>query len=343
MKKKIIIASIVLLVLIGIIGSVIYHIQNKVHYNTGFVSGNSAGNLYNGGLFCENNGIVYFANPDDEYRLYSMDSNGTNLQKLCDDSVSYINVDDHYIYYVQNSRFNGSNSKSDSNLELVSNDSLCRLSKKGGKPVVLDSASCMYASLIGNSLFYLHYDESNEANLYKVDIDGENLKRLQNYYVYTCSTLDKYFYYNGMKTNGSIYQYDTTTGNVSLFYECNSYKPIVVSSQDVYYLDVDQDNALVHCNPEYDKPVTLSKDSVDCYNIYGSYIYYQRYSEDSPGLCMIKNDGTNFTVLAPGNFSSIHITSYYIYFMDFKTKEFYYTSTSNPGVLTPFHPGKIED
>ena len=44
-------------------------------------------------------GIVYFANPADNYCLYSMNPDGTNIKKLEDQSVSYINVDDHYIYY----------------------------------------------------------------------------------------------------------------------------------------------------------------------------------------------------------------------------------------------------
>ena len=54
---------------------------------------------YNEGYFCEKDGIVYFANPADNYCLYSMNPDGTNIKKLEDQSVSYINVDDHYIYY----------------------------------------------------------------------------------------------------------------------------------------------------------------------------------------------------------------------------------------------------
>lgn len=336
MKKKLVITGVILLIILGVAGALFYQFQNKVYYNTDYVNGNSAGNLYNGGLFCEKDGTVYFANPDDNFRLYSMDANGSNLKKLNDDSVSYINVDDHYIYYIRNSDY------TDADIFSTKADALCRVSLNGKHVTILDEAPCMYASLIGNSIFYLHYDESDATTLYKVDIDGKNLKQLQNYYVFTCSSQDKYFYYNGMKSDGNVYQFDTTTGNISLFYECNAYKPIVTGQNDIYYLDVDQDNALVHTNTQYDKPITLTTDSVDCYNIYGSYIYYQRYSEDSPGLCMIKNDGTESSVIAQGDYSSIHITSYYIYFMDYKTKEFYYTPTSNPGELTPFHPGKIE-
>lgn len=53
-------------------------------------------------------------------------------------------------------------------------------------------------------------------------------------------------------------------------------------------MDVDQNNALVHTNMKSGHPVTLTKDSLDLYNVYGSSIFYQRYSEDNPALCMIK-------------------------------------------------------
>ena len=48
-------------------------------YNDGYVNGNTAGNLYNEGYFCEKDGIVYFANPADNYCLYSMNPDG----KMC--------------------------------------------------------------------------------------------------------------------------------------------------------------------------------------------------------------------------------------------------------------------
>ncbi|MBS6682038.1 MAG: DUF5050 domain-containing protein, partial [Roseburia sp.] len=54
---------------------------------------------------------------------------------------------------------------------------------------------------------------------------------------------------------------------------------------------------------------------------------------------MIKNDGSDFKELAQGNYSNINVTSNRIYFTDFKTRQVFYTSTSNPGELTPFHPG----
>lgn len=119
-------------------------------------------------------------------------------------------------------------------------------------------------------------------------------------------------------------------------------KPIVTSDDNVYYMDVDQNNALVHTNMKSGHPVTLTKDSLDLYNVYGSSIFYQRYSEDNPALCMIKNDGSGYQELAQGNYSNINVTSSYIYFTDFKTKEMFCTPTDHPGTLTAFHPGVIK-
>lgn len=46
---------------------------------------------------------------------------------------------------------------------------------------------------------------------------------------------------------------------------------------------------------------------------------------------MIKNDGSGYQELAQGNYSNINVTSSYIYFTDFKTKEVFCTPTDHPG------------
>lgn len=339
MKKStsLIIMILILILIIGI--GVFSSFRSKTKYNDHFVNGNTAGNLYNAGLFCESNGSVFFANPDDNYRLYSMDLDGSNLKKLCDDTVMYINADSHYIYYVRNNEQNSASYGFFS----FNNNSLCRISRKGGNILILDPDPCIYATLIGNYVYYLHYDTEDATTLYKVGIDGEDRQQVYSPYIFTCSALGQYFYSNGTTSDGALYQYDTTTDQMEKIYDCNCYKPIVTSDNNVYFLDVDQDNALVHTNIASDNPITLSSDSIDLYNVYGSYIYFQRYSEEDPALCMIKNDGTGYTELALGNYSNINVTSSYIYFTDYKTKAVFCTPTDHPGELTPFHPGMIED
>ncbi len=338
--KKAIGIIIAVLVVIAIAGISIYSVlDNRIKYNDSYVNGNSAGNLYNAGLFCESNGTVFFANPDDNYRLYSMDLDGSNLKKLCSDTAMYINADDNYVYYIRN---NDENSV-DYAFFTYARHSLCRIKRSGGSPKVLDREPCLYATLIGNYIYYLHYEDETASTLYRVGIDGKDMEQVQNTYVFTCSALGQYFYTNGTEKDGALYEYNTATNTHAKIYECNCYKPIVTSDNNVYYLDVNQDMALVHTNIEADQPITLTDDSIDLYNINGSYIYYQRYSKDNPAVCMIKNDGSEFKEIAPGNYSNISITSHNIYLTDYESKAVFYTPTSNPGELQPFHPGIIED
>lgn len=337
MKKTLPLVIIAVLAAIFVIIGIFDHQTNKIHYNTSYVNGNTAGNLYNAGLFCESNGTIFFSNPDDDYRLYSMDTNGNHLKKLSYDRALYINADANYVYYVRNN-------EAGTGFDFFSyaRNSLCRIRRDGSGAKILDKDPCLYASLVGNYIYYLHYDTEDATTLYKIGIDGKDRQKVYTPYIFTCSTLGQYIYTSGTQTDGALYQYDTSNDTMNKIYDCNCYKPIVTSDNNVYYMDVNQNNALVHTNIQSDNPVTLSTDSLDLYNVYGSYIYYQRYSETDPALCMIKNDGSDYRELAQGNYSNINVTSNYIYFTDFNTKEVFCTPTENPGTLTAFHPGTAE-
>lgn len=140
-KISIIIAVIVIIALIAA-AAIFHYLSTRTHFNEGYVNGNTAGNLYNGGLFCEYDGTVYFSNPSDGGKLYSMSPDGSNLVKLCDDTVSYINADEHYLYYVRNNP--GATGAALSFLS-VNTDSLCRIDREGGDDsvLILDSAPCL--------------------------------------------------------------------------------------------------------------------------------------------------------------------------------------------------------
>ena len=337
--KKAIPIIIAVVVVIGIAVGVIIHKQsNKIIFNTGYSNGNTAGNLYNNGTFCEHNGKVYFSNPDDNGKLYSMDANGSNVTKICDDVARFINADDHYLYYIRDNSGEGF----DNSFFNYNCYSLCRVDQDGGKAVILDEDPCLYAALVGNYIYYLHYDTEDATTLYSIRIDGKEKQQVMDQYIYTCSVLDQYIYYTS-SANGSLMRLDTTTNTSTTVLGCNCYKPIVTSENNVYYMDVSQDNALVHNSINSDMPTVLSSDSLDHFNVYGSYIYYQVYDKDSPKLCMIKNDGSGYREIKNGSFMSINVTSNNIYFTDYYSGTVYYTSLSNPGFVDTFHPGTGEE
>ncbi len=333
---------ITVIITIAILGILIFagtHLGKKnTIMNEGFVNGNTAGNLYNGGLFCESNGVIFFSNPSDGGKLYSMDANGNNLKKINDDVATYINADENYVYYVRN------NSGSSLNFNYVAfhRNALVRIDRDGDNLIILDTEPCLYASLIGNYIYYLHYDEQDASTLYKVRIDGEEQKQVMNDAVFTCNADGQYFYYNGMDTDGSIHRFDTVNDNSTIVYVGNCFQPIVSDGKDVYYIDGNTDYSIVHTNLQFSNPTYVTRDSVDAYNVYGSYIYYQKYDKDGSALCMVKNDGSESMIIREGSFCDIHVTSYYVFFREYYSGDMYYFPRTNPNDVQRFSPGTLE-
>lgn len=333
---------ITVMITIAILGILIFagtHLGEKnTIMNEGFVNGNTAGNLYNGGLFCESNGVIFFSNPSDGGKLYSMDANGNNLKKINDDVATYINADENYVYYVRN------NSGSSLNFNYVAfhRNALVRIDRDGDNLIILDTEPCLYASLIGNYIYYLHYDEQDASTLYKVRIDGEEQKQVMNDAVFTCNADGQYFYYNGMDTDGSIHRFDTVNDNSTIVYVGNCFQPIVSDGKDVYYIDGNTNYSIVHTNLQFSNPTYVTRDSVDAYNVYGSYIYYQKYDKDGSALCMVKNDGSESMIIREGSFCDIHVTSYYVFFREYYSGDMYYFPRTNPNDVQRFSPGTLE-
>ena len=76
-------------------------LKEKIPPNDISVTGNTAGNLNNHGLFAESGGKVYFSNALDGGCLYSMNPDETDLVKYNDGAVSSINAAGKYLYYAQ--------------------------------------------------------------------------------------------------------------------------------------------------------------------------------------------------------------------------------------------------
>ena len=97
--RNILIAAIPVLLFAGLF---VYSIISKrVPENPPGTTGNTAGNLNNGGLFCEDEGIVYFSNAYDNNSLYSMNPDETDVKKLSNAQVYSINAAGNFLYYYQ--------------------------------------------------------------------------------------------------------------------------------------------------------------------------------------------------------------------------------------------------
>ncbi len=306
--KHFFILFLIIAVIAGLTG---YHYYStRTRWNASFVNGNTPGNLYNNGIFCEHNDTIYFSNPNDNHHLYSMDANGENLKKLQADIASFINADDNYVYYVRNNA-DGNNKFS---FLHINTNSLCRYDLKTGKVLVLDPDPSIYASLIGNYIYYIHYDSDTASTLYRIKIDGSKKEQVDKNPYFTCSANGQYFYYNGIKDNHNIYQMDTSTGNTNVICQGNYWMPSA-DNENIYFLDCNQNYSLMKLARSNPTPSQIIPDRIEYYNVYGDVIYFQRNNlNDDAALCRVNTDGSNYQVIKEGNFTNINVTSGYIYF-----------------------------
>lgn len=338
MKKKLPFVLLFVLLCIAVAIGVYRHFSTKTRFNESYVNGNTAGNLYNSGRFCENGGQIFFANPDDENRLYVMNPDGSDLKKLSDDNATYINADNNYVYYTRN---NASEDTAFSFLSINTN-SLCRIDRANGKnSMIMDREPSIYASLVGDYIYYLRYTKETATNLYKIRIDGSEQKEVNRNAYYTCSTDGQYIYYNGRESDHNIRRLDTASDSESTLLSANCWMPTVVEGTTAYYMDCDHDYALARADLSTGEQVLLTEDRIDTYNVSGEYIYFQRSGSD-PALCRIRTDGSDYTVIASGIYNTINVTSSYVYFTEYYTGEVLRTPTDAPGSVEGFHPGKAD-
>lgn len=341
MKKKLPLIVFLIVLVLAIGGGITAHMLTRQHFNDDYVNGNTAGNLYNEGLVCEYDGMIYFANPSDRDRLYSMNTDGTELTKLSNDTVSYINVDEYYIYYVRNNpgtagAFSFTN---------FNTDSLCRISRNSiaDSVLVLDAAPSLCASLVGNYIYYLHYSDSDGSTLYKVKIDGSEQSQIATEPLFTASASGQYIYYNGVSSEHYLWRRNTENDTTGMLYGGNCWMPTVVDDATLYYMDCDNHYSIARVDLASGDKVLLSEDRVDWYNVCGNYIYFQRVDAEEPALCRMHTDGSNYEVLSVGNHKNICTTSEYVYFRDYNTEQTYRMKHNDTGSIELFLPGIVED
>lgn len=311
MTKKKVIKTVVLVVvlLLIVIGLVLAIINGRFRYNEEGATGNTTGNIYNSGLFCEYKGYVYFANPADDNSLYRMKSDGTELEKLHSDSVSYIQVINDYIYYVR--------------LNETSADVVLR-----GQPYGIfrleigdDRAESVYNGLVksmclcGNYIYFQAYDDENFIQLKRVKVDGEDLKTLTDKDYAPLAVWKNSIYFPEVQDNHYLKRLETDTERITTATEGNFYMPTFIEGF-MYYIDLDNDMKLTRISLSTNETEVLDDGRCINYNLSeeNGVIYYQLENEDDHKLCRMQLNGQGKITVIEGDCSNIHVTKNYTYF-----------------------------
>lgn len=323
---------IILLVVIGIVAGLGYYkyINTVTFYNEPGTNGNTIGNLYGSGLFCENNGVVYFANPNDFGRIYKMNPDESNIEIVANDCVFYINADDNYLYYSRN------NNRDNSFVLDVNTESLCRMTKRNKKVIILDQANCNAAALAGNRVVYLRYDPDEATTLYMVGIDGENREQISKAALDPCCMVGEKMYYSGVEHDHNLHALNLDTGDSAFVSEENLWMPLI-DGDTLFYMNLDDNNRVYRSSLSGEGKAGVTTYGTSGYNVSGNYLYYQSIKGNPDGLYRVDLTTGEEVLLTEGQFNNINITSKYVYFADYRTGATFHSplGSTQVGVFNP--------
>lgn len=331
-KQKRNIYVILVIIAVFLLLFIVSFFTGRITLNPAGTIGNSAGNLNNSGLFCEYEGTVYFSNPTDHGRLYSMHPDETNIQKLSDLNVRNILAGGKYLYYFQ------LGDAGDAGLgSVISMKSFNRSNLKGKDVTGLTRDTVITAQLVDNYLYML-VSESDGPSFYKLKIDKSDKVVLANAQINPACAVNGTIYYNGTDTNHYLYGLDTATDSTYEVWKGNLWYPIVEGDY-VYYLDVAENYRLCRYSISQDMIEVLTNDRVDCFNVGSGYIYYQK-NGDTPQLKCMRIDGSNVMIIAEGIYNHINMTSEYVYFQEYGNDMSFFHSYIGSGGYEAFVPAQ---
>lgn len=333
MKKSLkMILGIVIVIAVVALGAAAM-LSQRVSLNPAGTVGNTAGNLNNSGLVCENDGVVYFYNPYDGGGLFSMNPDESNLRRLNTLKVRNILAGGDYLYYFQ---YGSAVSDSAFGQALVVH-TFDRCKTNGSNSDSLTKDLVVSGQLVDNYLYLLTSGNAG-TSFFKVKIDNSDQVVLADYAINPACAENGVIYYVGTQNDHYLYGLDTATDIPYEVWRGNLWNP-VLEGDYIYYMDVANDYRICRYSRSQNVIEVLSNDRADCFNVGGGYIYYQKNGADPQLKCM-RTDGSDVITVAEGNYTNINMTSQYVYFQEFGDEYSLYHSRLGSTGFEPFHAAK---
>lgn len=337
-KVKTVLICIIALSILTIV-IILLKLGTRLPENPSDYAGNSAGNLYNRGLFAEDDTYIYFANLADNYRLYRMDKSLEHIERINKDSVEYLNPDSssRFLYY---SRINyRQNTQGNTVFDLLSSG-IYRLNLKNSGVSRLYDETCGTVLLAGNRLFYQAHGKDGSFDLYSLPSDKEKASSalVTTEYLTPACYSDNLLYYAGVGTDHYLYTYSPDNDSTNVYAEIDCYLPIVADG-GVYFLSQAHNYALYFLPNTSDEASLLVDERISSYNLStdGKTLFYQIDNGRNNRLCRYDIASGTETVLMDGDYKNLNTVSDYLFFSDFaETVCYCYDTTAD--VVFSFMP-----
>lgn len=308
-----------ILILAGValcMGTSLFYWYNKDQ--TSFPSettiGNSAGNLYNGGLVAEYDNFLYYSNFEEDGILYQSNADLSNPKPINNDRAAYINVTDDYIIY---SRQNNLKESHNTDVLGFSNVGIYRIDKNGTNSIQLDKTPAGTVSLSGPYVYYQHYSKENAYELFRIKLDGTEKKRLSSDPIIPAMFHQETLYYSNFHPTHDLMKLNTSSLNSRLLLKGNVAMPLVIDSY-IYYLSLSDNYSILRSDLDGSNPTVIVPTRCSTYNISGKDLYYQVDNAVSNGLYHLNLETMESTLIKEGNFRNINLSSQYVFYQDIK-------------------------
>ena len=185
--------------------------------------------------------------------------------------------------------------------------------------------------LIDDYVYYQHYDNNNGMTLYRCSTNNEDKGEVLKEIVNPCCVYNSDIYYPDQNNYFYLNVFDTDTLKSTPYLNERMYNP-VFSNGYIYYINISNGYCLSRYSFDSHSTEDLTTDRVDCFNILGDVIFYQRNAEDTPALMRMRSDGSDSVMIAMGNYSNINMTTVYTYFHSYGDPMDMYrvSTTGNP-------------
>lgn len=279
--------------------------------------GNTAGNLNNGGLFCEYDGTVYFSNSFLGGVLCTMTPDEEHLQVLSNAMAQCILAGGENVYYFQAGVFGEGDISN-----IASQHGMMRYDIRKKKTSLLSEEVVVTGQLMDDYL-YLMTLQKKKTELIKIRGDKTDKVVLTNYVLNPACVRDGFIYYNNTLEDNNLYSLDAAdiprrVTDISMYFP-------IAEGNWIYYMDIYHNYRLCRYNLSSEEIEVLTDDRVDCFNVGSGYIYYQKNGKDACLKCM-RTDGSDVFTLLDGNYCRINMTSRYVYFQDFESHALFHAN-----------------
>lgn len=297
----------------------ILKLNSRLPINPVEYSGNTAGNLYNRGLFAEDETYIYFANLADNYRLYRMNHALENMECINNDSVEYLNPDasSTYLYY---SRINYRQNTYGNTVFDILDTGIYRLNLKNKGLTRLYPDACGSVLLGGNTLFYQTYGEDGNFDLESLTVHEKDAKSklITTDYLLPVNYNNGILYYADTHTDHYLYSLSPETGSTVPVSDIECFQPIV-TARGTYFLSLKHNYALLFLPNGSDEADLITGSPVSAYNLSadGRFLFYQIDNKKNSRLCRYDISTGTETELMSGNYKNLNTVSDYLFFTDF--------------------------